>query len=168
MWILQFLPDSLILWATTLLLLAGAGLTVAGWFAHRLPMIYHYQLPFKIAGGVLLVLGVYLRGGYAVEHEWRQRVAALEAQLKTAQEQSAQVNTVIQDRVVTKTQVIREKADTLVQFVDREVFRDREIFKDREIVREVNNCPVPKEAIDVHNEAARMNQAIEAARKAAK
>jgi hypothetical protein len=162
MWILQFLPDSLILWATTLLLLAGVGLTVAGWFAHRLPMIYHYQLPFKIIGGVLLVLGVYLRGGYAVEAEWRQRVADLEAQLKTAQQQSAQVNTVIQQRVVTKTQVIREKADTLVQFVDREV------FKDREIVREVNNCPVPQEVIDVHNEAAQMNQTIEAARKAAK
>jgi type VI protein secretion system component VasK len=162
MWILQFLPDSLILWATTLLLVLGAVLTIAGWFAHRLPVIYHYQLPFKIVGVVLLVLGVYLRGGYAVEHEWRQRVADLEAQLKVAKEQSAQVNTVIQDRVVTKTQVIREKADTLVQFVERE------IFKDREIVKEVNNCPVPQEAIDVHNEAARMNKIIEEQRKGAK
>jgi len=162
MWILQFLPDSLILLATTLLLVLGAVLTVAGWFAHRLPMIYHYQLPLKIIGGLLLVLGVYLRGGYAVEHEWRQRVAELEEQLKVAQQQSAQVNTVIQDRVITKTQVIKEKADTLVQFVDRE------IFKDREVVREVNNCPVPQEAIDVHNEAARMNRVIEQQRKSAK
>jgi hypothetical protein len=64
--------------------------------------------------------------------------------------------------VITKTQVIREKADTLVQFVERE------IFKDREIVREVNNCPVPQEAIDVHNEAARMNQVIEQQRKGTK
>lgn len=162
MWILQFLPEPLILWATTLLLVLGVTLTVAGWFAHRLPMIYRYQLPFKIIGGILLVIGVYLRGGYAVEHEWRQRVADLEAQLKVAQEQSAQVNTVIQDRVVTKTKVIREKADALVQFVDRE------IFKDREIVKEVNNCPVPQEAIDVHNEAARMNRIIEEQRKGAK
>jgi hypothetical protein len=156
MWILQFLPDSLILWATTLLLVLGSVLTVAGWFAHRLPMIYHYQLPLKIIGGLLLVLGVYLRGGYAVEHEWRQRVAELEAQLKVAQQQSAQVNTVIQNRVITKTQVIKEKADTLVQFVDREV------------IKEVNNCPVPQEAIDVHNEAARMNRVIEQQRKGAK
>jgi hypothetical protein len=156
MWILQFLPDSLILWATTLLLVLGSVLTVAGWFAHRLPMIYHYQLPLKIIGGLLLVLGVYLRGGYAVEHEWRQRVAELEAQLKVAQEQSAQVNTVIQNRVITKTQVIKEKADTLVQFVDREV------------IKEVNNCPVPQEAIDVHNEAARMNRVIEQQRKGTK
>lgn len=162
MWILQFLPDSLIIWFCNILLLAGIVLTVAGWFAHRIPFVYHYQLPFKIAGVVLLVLGVYFRGGVAVEMEWRDRVHQLEEKLKVAQEQSAQVNTVIQDRVVTKTQVIREKADTLVQFVERE------IFKDREIVKEVNNCPVPQEAIDVHNEAARMNKIIEEQRKGAK
>ena len=162
MWILQFLPDSLIIWFCNILLLAGIVLTVAGWFAHRIPVVYHYQLPFKIAGVVLLVLGVYFRGGVAVEMEWRDRVHQLEEKLKLAQEQSTQVNTVIQDRVVTKTQVIREKADTLVQFVDRE------IFKDREIVKEVNNCPVPQEAIDVHNEAARMNKIIEEQRKGVK
>lgn len=162
MWILQFLPDSLIIWFCNILLLAGIVLTVAGWFAHRIPFVYHYQLPFKIVGVVLLVLGVYFRGGVAVEQEWRDRVHQLEEKLKLAQEQSTQVNTVIQDRVVTKTQVIREKADTLVQFVERE------IFKDREIVKEVNNCPVPQEAIDVHNEAARMNKIIEEQRKGAK
>ena len=55
-----------------------------------------------------------------------------------------------------------EKADTPIEHVDRE------IFKDREIVKEVNNCPVPQEVIDVHNEAARMNKIIEQQRKGAK
>jgi hypothetical protein len=162
MWILQLLPDAVILWFCNILLLVGVLLTVAGFFIHRLPFLYQYQLPFKVIGIALLTLGVYFRGGYAVEAEWRERVAQLEAQLKTAQEQSEKVNTVIQNRVVTKTQVIREKADTLVQFVDRE------IFKDREVVREVNNCPVPQEVIDVHNEAARMNRVIEQQRKGSK
>lgn len=162
MWILHFLPDTLIIWVCNTVLLLGIMLTVTGWFAHRIPWVYQYQLPFKILGIALLVLGVYFRGGYAVESEWRQRVVELEAKLKTAEVESAKVNTVIQDRVVTKTRVIKEKADTLVQYVDRE------IFKDREIVREVNNCPVPQEAIDVHNEAARMNQVIEQQRKGAK
>lgn len=162
MWILQLLPDAAILWFCNILLLVGLVLTVAGFFIHRLPFLYQYQLPFKVIGIALLVLGVYFRGGYAVESEWRQRVTELEAQLKVAQEESAKVNTVIQDRVVTKTRIIREKADTLIQYVERDV------FKDREIVREVNNCPVPQEAIDVHNEAARMNQVIEQQRKGAK
>jgi hypothetical protein len=162
MWILQFLPDAAILWAVNLLLLLGIVATAAGLFAHRIPVIWQYQLPFKIAGIVLLALGVYFRGGYAVETEWRQRVAELELKLKTAQEASQQVNTQVETRVVTKTRIIKEKADSLVQYVDRE------IFKDREIVKEINNCPVPQEVIDVHNEAARMNQVIEQQRKATK
>lgn len=162
MWILQFLPDSLIIWFCNILLLAGIVLTVAGWFAHRIPFVYHYQLPFKIAGVVLLVLGVYFRGGVAVEMEWRDRVHQLEEKLKLAEAESAKVNTVIETRVVTKTQVVKQKADTLIEYVDRE------IFKDREIVKEVNNCPVPQEVIDVHNEAARMNKIIEQQRKGAK
>ena len=65
MWILHFLPDTLLIWFCNLLLLAGIAATVAGWFAHKIPLVYQYQLPLKIAGGVLLALGVYLRGGLA-------------------------------------------------------------------------------------------------------
>ena len=155
MWILQLLPDAVILWFCNILLLVGAVLTVAGFFIHRLPFLYQYQLPFRVIGIALLTLGVYFRGGYAVEAEWRERVVELEARLKVAEAESARVNTVIQDRVVTKTQVIREKGETIVERVEVEV--------------PVNAaCPVPQEAIDVHNEAARMNQAIEAQRKAGK
>jgi predicted membrane metal-binding protein len=153
MWILQLLPDALILWFCNILLLVGAVLTLAGFFVHRLPFLYQYQLPFRVIGIALLVLGVYFRGGYAVEAEWRERVADLEAQLKTAQEESAKVNTVIQERVVTKTRVVKEKADAIIERV--------------EVIKEVD-CRVPQEAIDVHNEAARMNRAIEAQRKATK
>jgi type VI protein secretion system component VasK len=153
MWILHFLPDSVILWFVNILLLAGILLTIAGWFAHRIPLIYQYQLPFKIVGVLLLVLGVYFRGGYAIETEWRERVTELEQKLKVAEAESVKVNEVIKEKIVTKTQVIREKGETIIQRV--------EVLKDAA-------CPVPQEAIDVHNEAARMNQAIEAARKAAK
>jgi hypothetical protein len=153
MWFLQLLPDALILWFCNILLLVGAVLTLAGFFVHRLPFLYQYQLPFRVIGIALLVLGVYFRGGYAVEAEWRERVAELESQLKTAQEESAKVNTVIQERVVTKTRVVKEKADAIIERV--------------EVIKEVD-CRVPQEAIDVHNEAARMNRAIEAQRKATK
>lgn len=153
MWILHFLPDAVILWFVNILLLIGVVLTIAGWFAHRIPGIYHYQLPFKVVGVVLLALGVYFRGGYAIEIEWRERVQQLEEKLKVAEAESAKVNEVVKEKVVTKTQVIREKGETIVQRV--------EVLKDAD-------CKVPAEAIEVHNEAARMNQAIEAMRKGQK
>jgi hypothetical protein len=162
MLILHFLPDSLILWFCNIVLLLGMILTLAGLFAHRIPVIWQYQLPFKVLGIALLSAGVYFRGGYSVEMAWRERVTELEEKLKTAQEASQQVNTQVETKVVTKTRIIKEKADTMIQYVDRE------IFKDREVVREVNNCPVPKEVIDVHNEAAQMNRVIEEQRKARK
>lgn len=156
--ILHFLPDSLILWFCNIVLLTGAMLVVAGFFAHRIPVIWQYQLPFKVLGIALLSAGVYFRGGYSVEMAWRERVAELETKIAQAQEASEKVNTVIQTKVVTKTKVIKEKADTIIEYVDR----------DRVITKFSETCPIPQEAIDVHNEAARMNQAIEAQRKARK
>jgi hypothetical protein len=158
MWILHFLPDALIIWVCNLTLLAGVLLVTAGLFADRIPVINQYQVPFRVLGIALLTLGVYFRGGYAVEQAWRERVAELEAQVAEAKQASEKVNTVIQTRVVTKTRVIKEKADTIVEYVDR----------DREIIKFDTTCPVPQEAIDVHNEAAAMNKAIEAQRKARK
>lgn len=155
MWILHFLPDSLILWFCNIVLFVGAVLTLAGLFAHRIPVIWQYQLPFKVLGIALLSAGVYFRGGYSVEMAWRERVAEVEAKLEQAQKQSAQVNTVVETRVVTKTKVIKEKGETIVQQVDR-------------IVPVEKDCAVPQEAIDVHNEAARMNRVIEEQRKARK
>lgn len=155
MWILQFLPDGLIIWFCNILLLLGILLTVAGWFAHRIPFVYHYQLPFKIAGVVLLVLGVYFRGGVAVEQQWRERVHQLEEKLKVAEAESARVNTVVETKIVTKTKVVKEKADTLIQYVDREIVKEAD-------------CRLPQEAVDVHNEAARMNKIIEEQRKGRK
>jgi hypothetical protein len=123
MWMLQFLPDAVILWFCNILLLLGIGLTVLGFFVHKIPFLYQYQLPFKIAGVVLLAAGVYFRGGYAVEMTWRERVADLEKQLEVAAAKSAEVNTVIKDRVVFRDKIIKEQGKTLTEYVDREVVK---------------------------------------------
>lgn len=155
MWILQFLPDSAILWFCNTLLMAGFVLTIAGFFIQRLPFLYQYQLPFQVVGIALLTLGAYFRGGYAVESVWQERVTALEAQLKVAQEQSTKVNTVIQQQVVTKTRTVREKANTIIERIEVAVPVDAA-------------CPVSQEAINVHNEAAQMNRVLEQQQKGRK
>lgn len=151
MWILQLLPDSLILWFCNILLLAGIVLTLLGFFVHKIPFLYQYQLPFKIIGIVLLTAGVYFRGGYEIEKTWRERVAELENKVVIAENKSAVVNTVFRDRVVYRDKIVREQAETLVQFVDREVVRT--------ITPECNN--LPNELIEVHNRAARINEAVQ-------
>ncbi len=148
---LQFLPDAVILWFCNILLLLGVGLTVLGFFVHKIPFLYQYQLPFKIAGVVLLAAGVYFRGGYAVEMTWRDRVAELEKQLEVAAAKSAEVNTVIKDRVVYRDKIIKEQGKTLTEYVDREVVKVIPAQCDR----------LPAELIDIHNRAAQMNKVVE-------
>ena len=142
MWILHFLPDSFILWFCNILLLVGIVATVAGFFAHRIPGLWQYQLPFKIGGIALLVLGVYFRGGYAVEAEWRERVVAVEAQLKIAEEKSTEANRQIDTRVQKQVTSIRQRMTYVRQYVDREV------------VRYNDQCSIPQPFVDAHNRAA--------------
>lgn len=155
---LQFLPDAVILWFCNILLLVGIVLTVLGFFVHRLPFLYQYQLPFKIAGVILLAAGVYFRGGYAVEMTWRERVTELEKKLSVAEAKSAEVNTVIEQKVVYRDRVVREQGKTLTEYVDREVVKLIPAQCDR----------LPQELIDVHNRAARIDRVVEDARKDSK
>jgi len=153
-WILGLLPE----WLWHVITISGAVALVVAGLLSRIPFVNQYNLLIKSAGIVALLLGVWMEGGFANEAKWQSKVADLEAKLEQAKQESAKVNTVVETKVVTKTKVIKEKADTIIQYVDRE----------KEIVKFDNTCPIPKEAIDVHNEAARMNQAIEEMRKGAK
>jgi hypothetical protein len=122
------------------------------------PFFNAYKTLSQLIGVILIAGSLYLLGGYGVEMSWRAKVADLESKLEEAKKESAKVNTVVETKVVTKTKIIKEKADTIVQYVDRV----------KEIVKFDETCPIPKEAIDVHNEAARMNKAIEELRNGAK
>ena len=148
MWILHFLPDALILWFCNILLLAGLVLVIAGFFAHRIPLVWHYQLPFKVLGIALLVLGVYFRGGYAVEAEWRERVAEVEQKLKIAEAESARENVKIVERVVKKTEYITRRGQDIIQYVDREIVKYDVKFAPG------GQCEIPKEFIKAINDAA--------------
>lgn len=142
MWILHFLPDAFILWFCNLLLLAGVAATVAGWIAHRVAVLWPYQLAFKLAGIALLVLGVYFRGGLAVEETWRERVAAVEERLAVAEKASAEANQAIEQKTQKQTAAVRQRTTYIRQYVDREV------------VKYDAGCTIPESFVRAHNTAA--------------
>ena len=142
MWILHFLPDSIILAFCNILLITGIVATAAGFVAHRIAVLWPYQLGFKLGGIALLVLGVYFRGGLAVETEWRERVAAVEARLANAEKASAEANQQIDTRVQKQVTSIRQRMTYVKQYVDREV------------VRYNDQCVIPEPFIRAHNAAA--------------
>ena len=116
------------------------------------PVLSNYHLLLQIISVIILAAGLYFKGGYSTELEWRERVKEVEAQLAEAKKESSKVNTVIETKVVTKTKIIKERGETIIQQVDT-------------LIPVEKDCALPKEAIDVHNEAAQMNKAIEELRK---
>ena len=148
MWILHFLPDTLILWICNIVLLAGVLLTAAAFFIKNIPVINQYRIPAQVLGIALLVMGVYWRGGYAIEQEWRERVAEVEARVAAAEAKSAEENVKIVTKVVTKTQVIRTRGETITKYIDREIIQYDTKFAPG------GQCEIPKEFIKAINDAA--------------
>ena len=130
------------------MLLAGVLLTVTAFFIQRIPVINQYRTPAQVLGIALLVMGVYWRGGYAVEQEWRERVAEVEARVAAAEAASREENVKIVTKVVTKTQIIRTRGETITKYIDREIVRYDEKFAQGGI------CEIPQEFIKAHNSAA--------------
>jgi hypothetical protein len=145
-----------IYWAIIAIGLTGV---LAGWVGKFIPFYGNYVKILQPIGIILLVLGVWLRGGYDVEMSWRAKVADVEAKIAVAEQKSQETNTVIEQKVVEKTKVIKGKTEYITQYLDREV------IKKEEIIKYIEQCPVPKEIIDVHNQAAEMNKAAEGFKK---
>jgi hypothetical protein len=158
-WIISLIPDAVLNWVYWAIIAIGLTGVLAGWIGKFIPFYGNYVKILQPIGIVLLVLGVWLRGGYDVEMSWRAKVAEVEAKIAIAEKQSQETNTVIEQKVVEKTKVIKGKTEYITQYLDREV------IKKEEIIKYIEQCPVPKEIIDIHNQAAEMNKAAEGTKK---
>ena len=150
-WMLSLIPD----WFWTLVLIAGVLGTLAAWVLKFIPFVSTYRLPIQVGSVVALLVGVYFQGIIANENKWQVRIADLEKQVAEAKVKSTETNVVVQEKIVTKTKVIKERGKDIVNYIDREV------VKKEEIIKYIEMCPVPKEIIDLHNQAAELNKAAE-------
>ena len=162
MWILSILPDA----AIHLIFILGILGTIAGFVLGFIPFVKTYQFAIQICSIIVLVFGVYLEGGLADYKEWELRVKEMEAKVAKAEAESANKNTEIQEKVVEKTKVIREKGRDIIKYVDR--WNTKEVIKEvegperirrEEVIKYIENCPVPKEMINIHNQATELNKA---------
>jgi hypothetical protein len=158
-WMISLIPDAVLSGIYWAIIAAGITGVLAGWLGKWIPFYGNYVKVLQPIGIVLLVLGVWLRGGYDTEMAWRDKVAKLEEAVKIAEQKSQETNTVIEEKVVEKTKVIKGKTEYITQYLDREV------VKNQEIIKYIENCPVPKEIINIHNQAVDMNKAAEGPKK---
>ena len=148
MWMLSFVPDSLLFWLVNTILIVGAIGSFLSFFVlhkilNRFPALAPYHLLIQIVSIVLLVAGVYLKGGYGVEMAWRERVADLEAKIKVAEAKSEQANIDLAAKQKEKVKVVKE-----VQVVIKE--------KIVQVASKIDaECKVDPDAISIINDAAK-------------
>lgn len=146
MWILSWLP----FWIFYALLAVGL-LGLAATYLLKfipIPAIYLYRTPIQIVSVVLIAVGTYMSGAISNEEAWLAKVKELEAKVQAAKVESMKENVKIETQVVTKTQVIKERGEDVIKYVDREVIKyDTKFLPGGE-------CEIPKEFIRAHNKAA--------------
>lgn len=152
MWLLHFLPDSLLAFVVNAVLVLGILSTIVCFFIiNRLlrwfPPFSKYVTVAQIVSLLILTTGVYFKGGHSTEIAWRERVREMEAQVAAAEAQSAAANEKLAQGSKEKIKVIREKGQIIKQYVDRE------------ITKYDNTCAIPQEVVRAHNAAAK-NEAI--------
>lgn len=143
MFLLSFLPDAFLLFIINSILVVGLLGALSSYFIRFIPTLIPYAEAVKIAGIVLLVLGVYLKGGYSVEMEWRAKVVKVEEKVAVVEEKSVEANVVVQKVFVDKIKVVKD-----TKIVVQEKIVEVEKIIDAE-------CKVAPDVLDILNQAAK-------------
>lgn len=147
MWILQWLPN----WLIYMTLFTGVIGLLATQFLKLTP-ISLYKTPIQLVSIGLIVFGIFMSGAIYNNQTWVDKVQELEVKIKIAEEKSKQVNTDLNEKIVEKKIIIKEKGQDIIQYIDRDV------IKKEEIIKYIEMCPVPSEIVDLHNKAARLDK----------
>jgi hypothetical protein len=141
MWIINLLPD----WVFYSILFLGIIGLIATYLLRFIPIpnLYIYKIPVQVISIILIVLGTYMSGAISNEATWKAKVAELEKKYAESQLKSEKINTETTVKYVTKREVIRQKGEEQIRYIDRE------------IVKYNDNCKLPKDVITLHNEAAK-------------
>ena len=156
MWIFTIAPE----WIFHMIVFVGITGTIAGFVLGFIPIINKYKMPIQIISILILLWGIFLQGALADNKIWQMRVKEMEVKVAEAQAEAAKKNVEIQEKIIYKTQVVRERGKDIIKYVDREV------VKNQEVIKFIENCPaIPQEIINQHNAAAIMNEAASGAKK---
>ena len=143
MFLLHMLPDAFLVWIINILLIGGLIGMVVGFLGSKLPFVGAYATAIKVASIVIFCIGLYWKGGYSVEQDWRERVAQLEEKVKDAEAKSQQTNVVIETKIRERTKRVVETRERIVQ-------------KIKEVEKVIDaKCELDPSVISILNEAAK-------------
>ena len=133
MWYLQFVPH----WIFYGIL----GIGIFGILFSRFIPSY-YKTAAQAVSYLAFAFGLFMTGAVKGSESLLAEMKDLREKVTVAEEQSVQETVKIETKYVNKTQVIRERGEDVLKYVDREV------------VKYDSTCVIPKEFIEANNKAA--------------
>jgi hypothetical protein len=93
-----------------------------------------------------MVFGTFMIGAVYNNDAWLAKVKELEIRVAKAEEESKKENIKIVEKIVVKTQIVKEKGNDVIRYIDKE------------IVKYDNQCVIPDEFVKALNEAAEIKR----------
>jgi hypothetical protein len=140
MWLLTLFPDSFMYFIIVTTCLLGVAGYLIGTFGDIIPLFKPYTNTIKLTSIAVLVVGVYLYGGYTTEMKWRTQSEELKQKVVLAEEKSKTAN----------AEVIIKYKNRIKVIYDTKVIT-KEVIKEKEVA--INNCSV-SDIVTVLNKAA--------------
>lgn len=147
MWLLTFLPDTLLMYIVNFVLFAGIVSFILAFFVlhkilNKIPGLSKYALMFQIVSAILLAAGIYFKGGYNTEMIWRERVKEVEAKVAIVEQQSRDLNAKLEEERKKKQKVKVEYYNTVKTQI-------------KEVEKVINNkCEIDPKVNELVNKAA--------------
>jgi hypothetical protein len=133
MWYLQFVPH----WIFYGIL----GIGIFGIIFSRFVPFY-YKTAVQAVSYIAFAFGLFMSGAVKGSESLLAEMKDLREKVTVAEEKSVEETVKIETKYINKTQVIRERGEDVLKYIDREV------------VKYDSTCVIPKEFIEAHNKAA--------------
>jgi hypothetical protein len=156
--LLEFIPD--LVWV--LLFFVGVTMMIAGQFLRGVPVVMQYRLPIMFAGFFVLMVSTWAMGAIANESKWQARLKEVEEQVKEQEAKATELNQQLEREVAEKKELAEKKnkviVNEIVKWQTKEVLKEVKVegperVRVEEVIKYIENCPVPKEMLDIHNKA---------------
>jgi hypothetical protein len=133
MWYLQFVPH----WIFYGIL----GIGIFGIIFSRFVPFY-YKTAVQAVSYIAFAFGLFMAGAVKGSESLLAEMKDLREKVTVAEEKSVEETVKIETKYINKTQVIRERGEDVLKYIDREV------------VKYDSTCVIPKEFVEAHNKAA--------------
>lgn len=141
-WFWSLLPSGVVTWLNNIVIIVGVVGVSAGFLGRWIPFFATYAPLCRVIGTILLVFGVYFKGGEAIDRAWRARVQDLQHKAEIAEERSKAATDRLNEEVKRNKDAVKSNTAAIKNQIAQNA---------RQLDAE---CRVSNAAIDIHNEAA--------------